>query len=92
MGVVFKSEDAGVIKSPKKKDDTYPKSKEDSEFPGLMPRSSDYHKEWYARKCKGGTSFQRDKLNKYHNEYHAKHKERINAKRRKAYAKKKSDS
>jgi len=89
MGVMIKDGDSGEPQDIHKylhPDDYDETPKEEEEYPGLMPRSSDYKKEWYRVKCKGaGVSKLRDNMTKYQNNYYQSHKDRINARRRALY-------
>jgi len=83
MGVVFKSEDAGVVpQPPPKDDDTYPKSKDEypSEYPELILGKSDQHKTWLRGLHKD--SIQRKHINEYQATYYRDHKDSLNKKRR----------
>jgi len=79
MGVVFKSEDSGVVPQPKKKDeDTYPKDEND--YPELVLGKSDKHKVWLKGLHKD--SIQRKHINEYQATYYRDHKDSLNKKRR----------
>ena len=71
-------------------EDDLPTANEKSENAvGIIFGKSDYHKEWYAKKCKGkGVSVFLDTMNKNHRERHAKKKDEINLRRRELYKKK----